>query len=192
MGRLAAEFFLQRISMIVVLTGLLGFWWGKARLTQLTFPIILLTTMIPLPAIVYNTATAPLQLFASDVAARIAQFFHVSVYRDGNIIHLAHTALGVEEACSGLNSFSALMVAAVLLGRLLCDRLPARVLLFLLSLPLSIAINVVRVAGTAILADYDERFALGFYHSFGGWLVFLVGFLAFVGIAKAAHAVLEA
>jgi exosortase/archaeosortase family protein len=84
-----------------------------------------------------------------------------------------------------------LLVASALLGRLLCDRLPARVLLFLLSLPLWIAINVVRVARTAILADYDERYALGFYHSFGGWLVFLVGFLTFVGIARAAHAVLE-
>ena len=191
MGKLAAEFFLQRISMIIVLVGLIWYWWGKAWLAQLAFPIILLTTMIPLPAIVYNTATAPLQLFASDVATRIAQFFHVSVYRDGNIIQLAHVALGVEEACSGLNSFSALMVAAVLLGRLLCDRLPARALLFLLSAPLSIAVNVLRIAGTAILADYDEKFALGFYHSFGGWLVFLLGFLAFIGIAKAAHAVLE-
>jgi Transmembrane exosortase (Exosortase_EpsH) len=46
-GELAAEFFLQRVPMIVVLTGLLGFWWGKARLAQLAFPIILLTTMIP-------------------------------------------------------------------------------------------------------------------------------------------------
>jgi exosortase len=190
-GRLAAEFFVQRVSMIVMLAGLIWFWWGKGWLAQLAFPIILLTTMIPLPAIVYNTATAPLQLFASDIAARVAQVFHVSVYRDGNIIQLAHTALGVEEACSGLNSFSALMVAAVLLGRLLCDRLPARALLFFLSAPLSIAVNVLRIAGTAILADYDEKFAIGFYHSFGGWLVFLLGFLAFIGIAKAAHAVLE-
>ena len=109
-GRLAAEFFMQRISMIVVLVGLIWFWWGKSWLAQLAFPIILLTTMIPLPAIVYNAATAPLQLFASDLAARIAQFFHVSVFRDGNIIQLAQTSLGVEEACSGLNSFSALMV----------------------------------------------------------------------------------
>lgn len=190
-GKLAAEFFLQRISLIVVLVGLIWIWWGKARLARLAFPLTLLATMIPLPAIVYNTATAPLQLFASDVAARIAQFFGVSVYRDGNIIQLAHLSLGVDEACSGLNSFSAMVVAALLLGRFLCDRFPARILLVLLSAPLSIAVNVLRVAGTAILADYDEHFALGFYHAFAGWLVFLVGFLAFVGLAKAAHAILE-
>jgi exosortase len=165
-------------------------WWGKARLVRLAFPLILLATMIPLPAIIYNTATAPLQLFASDVAARIAQFCNVSVFRDGNIIQLAHISLGVDEACSGLNSFSALMMAGVLLGRFLCEGIASRVLLVLLSAPLSIAVNVLRISGTAILADYSEKFALGFYHTFAGWLVFLIGFLAFIGIAKGLHAVL--
>jgi exosortase len=191
LGKLGAEFFLQRASLIIVLAGLIWIWWGKSRLTRLAFPLTLMATMIPLPAIVYNTATAPLQLFASDVAAKFAQFCNVSVYRDGNVIQLAHISLGVDEACSGLNSFSALLVAAVLLGRFLCDRFPARLLLVLLCAPLSIAVNVLRVAGTAILADYDEHFALGFYHVFAGWLVFLIGFLAFVGLAKAAHSVLE-
>jgi exosortase len=190
-GKLGAEFFLQRVSLIFVLAGLIWLYWGLARLRRLLFPLILLTTMIPLPAIVYNTATAPLQLFASDMAARFAQMCNVSVYRDGNIIQLAHISLGVDEACSGLNSFSALLVAAILLGRFLCDRLPARALLFVLSAPLSIAVNVLRVSGTAILADYNERLAVGFYHTFAGWLVFVVGFFAFFGIAKATHTILE-
>jgi exosortase len=190
-GKLAAEFFLQRISLIVVLMGLIWIWWGKARLRRLTFPLILLATMIPLPAIIYNTVTAPLQLFASDVAARIAQLCNVSVFRDGNIIQLAHLSLGVDEACSGLNSFSALMMASVLLARFVCERPPARILLVLLSAPVSIAVNVLRVAGTAILADFNEQFAMGFYHVFAGWLVFVIGFLAFFGVAKAAHALLE-
>jgi exosortase len=190
-GKLSAEFFLQRFSFIIVLAGLIWVYWGKARLKRLAFPLVLLSTMIPLPAIVYNTATAPLQLFASETAARIAQWCGVSVYRDGNIIQLAHMSLGVDEACSGLNSFSALMVAALLLGQFLCNSLFVRVLLFLLSAPLSIAVNVLRVAGTAILADYNEQFALGFYHAFAGWLVFVVGFVAFIGIAKLAHAIFE-
>lgn len=190
-GKLSAEFFLQRFSFVIVLTGLIWVYWGKARLKRLAFPLVLLSTMIPLPAIVYNTATAPLQLFASETAARIAQWCGVSVYRDGNIIQLAHMSLGVDEACSGLNSFSALMVAALLLGQFLCNSLFVRIMLFLLSAPLSIAVNVLRVAGTAILADYNEQFALGFYHAFAGWLVFVVGFVAFIGIAKIAHAVFE-
>jgi exosortase len=184
MGTIAAEFFLSRISLVLLLTGCVWTFWGAYRLRTLTFPLILLATAIPLPAIVYNTAAAPLQLFASDVATTIAQSVGVTVYRDGNIINLAHMSLGVEEACSGLNSLSAMMVGGVLVGFLMCKRPLSRWLLVLLSIPLAIAANVVRVGGTAVLADYNEQFAKGFYHMLSGWLVFLVGFAGLVGIAQ--------
>ncbi|MCC6536710.1 MAG: exosortase [Bryobacterales bacterium] len=176
LGNLAAEFFLMRISFVIVLAGLVLSFWGWARLRVLALPILLLATMVPLPSIVYTSLAAPLQLLASDVATRVAQTVGVSVYRDGNLIQLASTTLGVAEACSGLSSLSALIVGSVLLGFLLCETTLTRVLLFLSALPLAVGVNVVRVAGTAIAADYDESLALGFYHSFSGWLVFMAGF----------------
>jgi exosortase len=140
--------------------------------------------MVPLPSLVYQSLTGPLQLFASQTATSVVQALGVTVFREGNIIHLSTTSLGVEEACSGLNSLSALMIASLLLGFLLCARMPARVALFLISLPLAIAVNVLRVAGTAVLADYREEYASGFYHSFSGWLVFVVSFAVLFGVAK--------
>ena len=140
--------------------------------------------MVPLPTLVYNAVSAPLQLFASDVSTSLAQLLGVAVYRDGNIIHLANISLGVEEACSGLNSLSALMVVSLLIGFLICPLMSVRVILFALSIPLSIAVNILRVTGTAIIADYHEQFALGFYHSFTGWLVFIGGFAILYSLAK--------
>lgn len=184
LGKLGAEFFLPRISFVILLAGLGWTFWGYQRLRTLTFPLLLLVTMVPLPVLVYNSLAAPLQLFASDVATSLAQLLGVAVYRDGNIIHLAHVSLGVEEACSGLNSLSALMVASLLLGYMVCSRVSLRVILFALSIPLSIAVNVLRVTGTAVIADYHEEFAMGFYHSFSGWLVFIGGFGILYGVAK--------
>ena len=175
-GGLAGEFFLTRISFVLLLAGLTWTFWGIARLKTLAFPFVLLGTMVPIPAIVYNTAAAPLQLLASTIATDVAQMLGVSIYRDGNVIHLANASLGVEEACSGLHSLSALMVASLLLGFLEGVPIFGRILLFILSVPLAIAVNVVRVAGTALLADYRLEFAMGFYHSFSGWLVFVFGF----------------
>ena len=191
LGKLGAEFFLQRFSFILALVGLIWAGWGLSRLRRLTFPLILLAAMIPLPALIYNAVTAPLQLLASGVASSIAQFCGVSVYRDGNILQLATLSLGVDEACSGLNSFSALVVSALLVGRFVCSGMVSRTLLILLSGPISIAANVLRIAGTAILADYREELAMGFYHLFAGWLVFLVGFLALAGLAKGFHRFVE-
>jgi len=184
LGKLGAEFFLPRLSFVILLTGLVWTFWGYVRLRTLAFPLLLLATMVPLPVIFYNAISAPLQLFASDMATNLAQVLGVAVYRDGNVIHLANISLGVAEACSGLNSLSALMVASLLIGFLVCQRAGIRVLLFALSVPLSIAVNVLRVTGTAVIADYHQEFAMGFYHSFSGWLVFIGGFTVLYGMAK--------
>ncbi|MBV9264859.1 MAG: exosortase/archaeosortase family protein, partial [Acidobacteriaceae bacterium] len=134
-GKVAAEFFLQRVSLVLLIAGAIWTFWGSARLRTLTFPLVLLAASIPLPAVVYNTAAAPLQLFASDMAANLAQALGVTVYRDGNVINLAYMSLGVEEACSGLNSLSAMLVAGVFLSFLLCRRATSRLSILVLSIP---------------------------------------------------------
>lgn len=178
LGRLGAEFFLTRISFVLLLAGFVYTFWGPRRLQSLTLPFLLLATMVPLPSIVYNTISAPLQLLASEAATSFVRFLGVTVHRDGNLIHLAGTTLGVEEACSGLSSLSTLIVASVLLGFLHGASIPVRWLLFSSALPIAIAANVLRVAGTAFIAEYTVDVALGFYHLFSGWLVFVVGLAA--------------
>ena len=190
-GRLGAEFFLSRISLVILLTGLCHTFWGKQRLRTLMFPLLLLATMVPPPVIVYNQLAAPLQLFASLVSTRIAQFCGVSVFQDGNVIQLATTTLGVEEACSGLRALSALIVMALLLGFAQCRRPLTRVLLLALAFPIAIFVNVLRVAGTAILADYNAELAMGFYHTFSGWLVFLLGIAFVFGTSYVLRRILE-
>ncbi len=189
-GRLAAEFFVQRISFVVLLAGLVLTFWGKARLRSLAFPLLLLSTMVPLPLVVYTSFAGPLQLLASSVATDVARYFGVAVYQDGNVIHLAGISLGVEEACSGLSSISALAVTSLLLGFVFRAGVLERGILFALAIPVAIAVNIIRVAGSAILADYDQKFAYGFYHSFSGWLVFVVGALTLATMMKILHLLL--
>lgn len=187
LGRFASEFFLMRFSFVILLMGLVWTFWGFPRLRTLLFPLMLLATMVPLPVMVYNSLAAPLQLLASDLATRIAQALGISVFRDGNVIQLAGTTLGVAEACSGLNSLSALIVGSILLGFLMCSRMLSRITLLLLAAPLAIGVNIIRVAGTAIIADYNPALAEGFYHSFSGWLVFMAGFAALYLFAQILH-----
>jgi exosortase len=191
LGNLASEFFLMRFSFVIVIAGVVVTFWGFPRLRTLAFPFLLLASMVPLPVTVYNSLAAPLQLLASDLATRIAQFFGISVFRDGNVIQLAGTSLGVAEACSGLNSLSALIVGSLLLGYLVCSRPTSRVLLCVAAIPLAIGVNILRVAGTALLADYNQEFALGFYHSFSGWLVFVAGFGLLYSCARFLQLLLE-
>jgi exosortase len=183
-GRLGAEFFLTRVSFLVVLAGLTWTFWGPRRLRCLAFPFILLLTAIPLPALIYNKIALPLQLFASATAAHVIRAFGGAVYRDGNIIELPGISIGVAEACSGLNSLSSLLVAALLVGFLRCRRPVTKALLVIMSVPLAIGVNVLRIAGTAVMAVYWQDLAIGFYHSFAGWLVFVVSFAALAAVSR--------
>lgn len=190
-GRLASEFFLMRIAFVILIAGMIWTFWGLPRLRRLALPLLLLASMVPLPGVLYNSLSGPLQLMASDAATRLAQAAGVSVFRDGNIIQLADVTLGVAEACSGLSALSALVVGSLLLGYLFCSGWTARVILAVLSVPLAIGVNIIRVMGTAILADYNHEFALGFYHVFSGWLVFVAGLGLLYLTARALHATLD-
>jgi len=186
-GKLGAEFFLSRTSLVLLLAGLVWTFWGRKRLQILVFPLIVLASAIPLPMLLYNNLTLPLQLLASGLSTKLIQALGYSIYQNGNVLHLPSITLGVAEACSGLNSLGALMVGSLVIGFAVCRRVSGRVLLFSLAIPVAIGVNVIRIVGTALVGDYNSEFALGFYHSFSGWLVFVFGVGMMLLFAKLIH-----
>ena len=177
-GRLGAELFLTRVSMIVMLAGTLLFLHGWQHLRILTFPLLFLMLMVPLPAIVFNQIAFPLQLLASRVGTAGIQACAVPVLREGNVIVLADTSLEVAEACSGIRSLVSLLTLGILYGYFTDPRPWMRTVIALATVPIAIAANAVRVTGTGVLAHYyGAEAAHGFFHTFSGWLVFLVAFL---------------
>ena len=190
-GRLGAEFFLIRTSLVLLLAGLVWTFWGRQRLRALTFPLILLESSIPLPMLLYNNLTLPLRLLASGLATNLIQALGYSIYQDGNVLHLPSITLGVSDACSGLNSLGALMVGSLVIGFAECRHTGGRILLFAVAIPLAIGFNVLRVAGTALIGDRDPELAMGFYHLFSGWLVFLCALAVTILTAKGFHRVFD-
>ena len=58
-------------------------------------------------------------------------------------------------------------------------------------IPIAIFFNVVRVTGTALLAERNPDLAMGFYHAISGWLIFVAGFAALYLAARILHAALD-
>jgi exosortase len=103
--------------------------------------------------------------------------FGVPVLREGNVIMLASTTLEVAEACSGIRSLISLLTLGLVYGYFLDRRVPVRAAIAILTVPIAIAANGLRVAGTGIAAHYRGlEVAEGFFHSFSGWLVFMAAF----------------
>jgi len=174
-GVLGAELFLSRSSFLIAIGGLVVLLYGWNHLRATMFPWLFLLLMIPIPTIVFNQITFPLQLLASKAAAVTLPLFGVPVLREGNVIQLPAMALEVAEACSGIRSLMSLATLAVIYGYLLEPRKLVRVALALASVPIAVVANSLRIVGTGLLVQYwDPEKAEGFFHAFSGWLIFVV------------------
>ncbi len=174
LGMLSAELFLQRTSFLVTLVGLLIVIGGVALVRALAFPLLLLPFMIPLPAVIYNQITFPLQLLASQVAEFVLGLFGIPVLRDGNILELASQKLSVAEACSGIRSLLSLTFLSLVYAYFFDKRVWMRWVLLALTVPIAILANSGRVTITGMLSEVNPDLARGFFHSLEGWIIFLI------------------
>ena len=174
-GVIGAELFLTRLALLGTLAGIILFILGRQHLKALCFPLLLLALAIPIPAILFNQITFPLQLLASRFGEFAISACQIPVLREGNVITLASTSLEVAEACSGIRSLVSLVTLAVIWGYLSDSPLWLRWLLATASVPIAIFANGIRVAGTGVAAHFlGPASAQGFFHTFSGWLVFVV------------------
>jgi exosortase len=184
-GQLSAELFLTRVSLIVLLAGCVLFLVGMHHLRLLAFPIAFLLLMVPLPAIIFNYISFPLQTLAAQLGAAAISTGGVPVLREGNMLLLPGRALEVAEACSGIRSLISLLMFAIVFAYFSEPRPPRRVLIALAAIPIAVLVNAARVAGTG-LATYwiSPAAADGFFHSFSGWLMFLLAIGALVACQR--------
>ena len=174
-GRLGAELFLARSSLLLLIAGVTILFLGWNFLRAALFPWAFLLLMIPIPVVIFNQITFPLQLLASRVAAAVLPIFGVPILREGNVINLPAMALEVAEACSGIRSLMSLVTLAIIYGYLSEKRLWVRWVLALASVPIAVLANSVRIIGTGLLVQYwDAEKAEGYFHASWGWIIFVV------------------
>lgn len=184
-GTLGAELFLTRISILGTLAGTTLFVWGRQHARILTFPLLFMLLMVPIPAILFNQIAFPLQLLASRVGEWTLTALSIPVLREGNVILLANTSLEVAEACSGIRSLISLLTLGIVFGYFTDRRLWVRTVIALSTIPVAIVVNGMRVAGTGVAAHYyGAEAAQGFFHTFSGWLVFVVALAILFGIQR--------
>ena len=214
-GVAGAELFVQRASLVLMLAGVVVYFWGSPLLRLVWVPLFLLLLAIPIPAIVFNKIAFPLQLFASRCAVWSMRLFDIPVLRQGNVIELMPLnsmetkKLEVVEACSGIRSLMTLMTLAVVFAYFSFPRSSnssgnggesrkrqrfssfttwgvwRTIVLVMSAVPIAILTNALRVSGTGVLARYyGVKIADGFFHSFSGWVIYIVAFLLLFAFAR--------
>ena len=175
LGIYGVELFTSRMSFIFLMTGLIWTFFGWQMVRALRFPLLVLVLAIPFPAIIFNQITFPLQLLASRIASEILPLLGVPTLHEGNVIELPVMKLEVAEACSGIRSLMSLFTLAVFYGYFLERTTGRRVFLAIASIPIAVTANVARIVGTGLCVQYwDPDKALGFFHEFSGWVMFVI------------------
>ncbi len=95
-------------------------------------------------------------LLQGGVTAGVVGTLHaagIAAYRDGNVIELARTSVGVSEACSGVRSLVSCTVAGLFLSALVVRRPAHRALVITLSPVIALAMNFLRSLLLTLLAN---------------------------------------
>lgn len=183
LGDFGGENFLTRSSFIVVLAGLILFHLGPAFLRVCAFPLLFLFFAVPLPATLFYAVAFPLQSLAARNAASVLDLLGVPVLLDGNVIILSQISLGVTEACSGIRSLISLLAVAVAWAALTLSGPWGQALLVASAIPITVVANAGRVVATGLIGQwFGVDYARGFFHTFSGWVIFLLAFACLLGV----------
>ena len=173
-GELATLYVISQYGFLVVLHGvaLAALGWRAYRIVAV--PLALLFFVVPLPEFLYNNLSQSLQLISSEIGVWFVRLFGISVFLEGNVIHLAEMQLQVVEACSGLRYLFPLMAVGFIVAYIFKAPLWKKAVVFLSTIPITVLMNSLRIGLIGITVEYWGReMADGILHDFEGWVVFM-------------------
>jgi exosortase D (VPLPA-CTERM-specific) len=177
---------LEHYAFLLVLYGFVLALTGPAIFRRLWVPLAMLIFAVPLPSFFNSSLSLQLQLISSELGVWVIRTAGISVLLEGNVIDLGNYQLEVAEACSGLRYLFPLMTLAFIIAYLFRGPFWKRTVIFLSSIPVTVAMNSLRIGFIGITVEHwGPGMAEGILHDFEGWVVFMLSTGAVVLVAFA-------
>lgn len=153
---------------------------GGDVLRRLWPAFAVLAFMVPVPNIVRQQISMPLQNVTAEVTASLLQLLGTPVTLSGNVLVINDVTVGIAEACNGVRMVFALTLVCFLYA--FSSDLSNRARLFVLAASPLVAIgaNVVRLVPTVWLYGYSSASTALAFHDFSGWAMMPISLLALV------------
>ncbi len=147
-------------------------------------PLAFVVMMVPLPGPLLNDATLKLQMISTVFANKLLHlmFFHTTLA--GNVIQMDNFPLFVDVPCSGFKLLLSLLTFDAAFAYLVDGSRNKRIFLFLLSVPLALVINAVRIALIGVVGECVGDAAAHVFHDWSGIITLVLGFTALFSVAK--------
>lgn len=173
-----------QLSLIPVLTGVFLLFLGTAATKALWFPLAFLVFMVPIPPSLTQSVALHLKLLAAEGAVQLARLMTLPMVREGSFIHFNGDKLLIGEVCGGLRSLISLLAIGALATYFSRTRPWARIFLLVMSVPIAIVSNVVRIFLLCVVGYFygSETAASPKVHDTSGILIFVVAFVLFFAL----------
>jgi exosortase len=169
-----------------LLAGLLIFADTRLRLIPCNWisltAILLWLLVAPLPDGTYTRLTLTLQQWVSGSVLQTLHLLGVPARQHGNVIELATTTVGVEEACSGIRSLISCVFAGFFFAGWLVRRPLGRLMLIVAAPLLALGMNFLRSLTLTLLANAGKDIE-GFWHDATGFAILGVTAAILAGLA---------
>jgi exosortase len=169
---------LAALALVVVWNGGFLVCYGFAAWRAAAFPLLFLLLMVPFPDAVLDRTIHALQEGSIEIAYLLFQAVGVPVARHGFLLTVPGVTIEVAKECSSIRSSMALFITCLLAAHLYLRTGWKMLVLVLLSLPLSIIKNGIRIATLTLLSIYvNPSFLHGRLHQEGGFVFFMLALL---------------
>ena len=167
-------------SLVPTLAGGIVALHGRQLWKVTQFSVWFLLFAAPIPNSFLGPLTGQIQWFSTLGAAGIMTTLGFPVIQHGNVLQVPGASLEVATACSGFHKLISLLAFAAIYGHLFLDTLPKRLLLLVLSVPIALLVNVLRICGLVAATIYGGLPGLHALHDPAEIVSIVLAFVLFV------------
>lgn len=179
-----SSFTMRGLMFPVSLAAFVAALYGWSYVRSFVFPIFYLYFMCPIPDFILLSLSAKIQLWSTTIATYMSKAILINAVQNGNFIQTDYCNIEVGQACSGFRMLVALTAFAVFLVYAVKGDTWRKIFFVLLSMPLAVLVNSLRVAILVAVGHYWDPNLVSKLHDYSGYLVLLVAFVLMYWLAR--------
>ncbi len=160
---------LAMLAIVLVLMAGFMLCYGTQSFRSALFPLLFLLLMIPIPTLALDKTVLVLQKGSAVITYALFKLLGVPVFWQHFKFLLPGVEIEIAEECSGIRSSLALFITSILAGYVFLQSNWRRALFSILTIPVVILKNAVRIVTISCLGVYvNPAFLHGKLHRYGG------------------------
>jgi exosortase len=168
------------VSVLLLMVCRLG---GIPWVIHFAFPVCFILSAVPWPQRIEFAVVQGLMRFAANAASEILNWLAIPTFATGNLVRLPRGGVAIDEACSGIRSFQAMLTISLFLGEFGKLNVRRRAALVISAVGTALVLNVIRTTALVYVVARWGVSVFNAWHAPTGHALFIAGLIFLSGLA---------